>query len=70
MTERTVIFEFMQVGNSVKVTAMDPATLVEVSIIGPANAAQADLRAAALRKLNYVIKQKQKKAKDEGGLLV
>lgn len=55
---REVIFEFMQVGNSVKVTAMDPATLVEVSIVGPPTATETQLRATALRKLQYVLKRR------------
>ena len=50
-----VIFEFIQHGTSVKVTAMDPETLVEVSIVGPASAGQSVLRANALNKLKYVL---------------
>jgi len=50
-----VIFEFLQHGNSVKVTALDPDSLVEVSIVGPAGAGQAALKAAALNKLKYVL---------------
>ncbi len=58
-----VIFEFIQHGGSVKVTAMDPATLVEVSIVGPASAGQASLKATALAKLKYVLaKRRQEKA--------
>lgn len=52
---KEVIFEFVQHGSSVKVTAMDPETLVEVSIVGPASAGQAALRANALAKLKYVL---------------
>ncbi len=50
-----VIFEFYQVGNSVKVSAVDPASLVEVSIVGPATAPRAQLERTALRKLKYVL---------------
>jgi hypothetical protein len=53
-----VIFEFIQHGATVKVTAMDPQTLVEVSIVGPANAGQAALKAAALNKLKYVLSKR------------
>jgi hypothetical protein len=35
----------------VKITAIDSATAVEVSVMGPANAAQSDLERVALRKL-------------------
>lgn len=58
MRPREVIFEFQQIGNSVKVTAFDPATLVEVSIVGPTTATETQLRATALRKLEYVLKKK------------
>lgn len=52
---KEVIFEFVQHGTSVKVTAMDPETLVEVSIVGPASAGQATLKANALAKLKYML---------------
>ena len=54
-----VIFEFLQHGNTVKVTALDPDSLVEVSIVGPANAGQAALKAAALNKLKYVLAKRR-----------
>jgi hypothetical protein len=57
---REVLIEFHQVGNSVKVTAVDATTLVEVSIVGAANAGQELLKRMAVRKLDYVI-EKQKK---------
>ena len=41
--EREVYFEFIAIGNAVKVTAIDSLTGIEVSIMGPASAAQADL---------------------------
>jgi hypothetical protein len=65
MTQRAVIFEFTTIGNSVKVSAMDPETLVEVSIVGPAGAPQAHLRAAAVSKLNYVLTQMQKRGEGD-----
>src|SRR3546814_12628431 len=46
-----VIFEFVAVGNSVKVSAIDPATMLEVSIVGPVNAGEEALRRAARPKL-------------------
>jgi hypothetical protein len=48
---REVFFEFITIGTAVKVTAIDAATSTEVSIIGPASAAQADLERLALAKL-------------------
>src|SRR6185312_42699 len=38
---REIIFEFVRVGGSVKVTALDVASGVEVSIVGPASAGEA-----------------------------
>ncbi len=51
------IFEFHRVGAYVRVTAMDTATLTEITISGPATATQAQLQNLALRKLAYVIKK-------------
>jgi uncharacterized protein DUF6898 len=46
-----VYFEFTPIGRSVKVSAIDAATSIEVTVIGPATASQADLQRLALRKL-------------------
>jgi translation initiation factor 1 (eIF-1/SUI1) len=48
---REVYFEFIVIGAAVKVMAIDAATGTEVSVIGPASAAQADLERLALAKL-------------------
>jgi hypothetical protein len=48
---RDVFFEFIVIGATVKVTAIDSETATEVSIMGPANAAKSDLQKLALRKL-------------------
>jgi hypothetical protein len=56
---RQVLFEFTQIGNAVKVTALDSASLVEVSVMGPATASQAQMKAAALRKLEYMLAKKR-----------
>lgn len=57
LESREVIFEAVQIGRIVKVTAIDPETLVEVSIQGPAGGDPAALEAVALRKLAYVLKR-------------
>ncbi len=46
-----VYFEFTAIGASVKVVAIDAATGIEVAVVGPASAAQADLERLALHKL-------------------
>ncbi len=48
---REVLFEVIMMGNVAKVTAVDPETGLEVSIIGPANATPYTLKANAMRKL-------------------
>lgn len=53
MSEEGFIVEFHQVGNSVKVTAFDPASLTEVSIVGSPNATREQLAQLAVRKLLY-----------------
>jgi hypothetical protein len=51
-----VYFEFTPIGTSVKVAAIDAATGLEVSVIGPARASQADLQQLALQKLKARLK--------------
>jgi len=48
---REVYFEFTAIGRSVKVSAIDAATGLEVSVVGPASASRADLERLALQKL-------------------
>jgi hypothetical protein len=55
---RDVIVEFFPIGQYVKVSAMDTASLTEVSIQGPAGATEALLKANALKRLEYVLKKK------------
>lgn len=55
---REVYFELYPVGDSMKVSAIDSATGIEVSIVGPANLPQSELERVALNKLNYVMAQK------------
>ena len=54
-----VLIEFHQVGNAVKVSAIDPETLVEVSIVGAPGHGRSALEAAAIRKLEYVLEKRQ-----------
>jgi hypothetical protein len=51
----SVLFEFVVLGGSVKVTALDPVSGAEAVVVGPSGAAQADLRRLALRKLQTVL---------------
>lgn len=47
------IIEFTQIGNNVKVTAVDPKTLIEVSIVGGAQYSQEFLTRQAVKKLEH-----------------
>jgi len=55
------LVEFIQHGNSVKVSAVDPVTGREVSTIGPATASRAELTRLAVNKLKYVLSKELKK---------
>jgi len=49
------IIEFHRIGNAVKVTAMDPRTLTEVSMVGDPGAGEAELTRLVVRKLEYML---------------
>lgn len=49
------LVEFIQIGLSVKVSAIDPVTGREVSIVGPATASRYQLSQVAVNKLKYVL---------------
>jgi hypothetical protein len=53
-----ILIEFIVQGNVVKATAIDAASGIEASIVGPANAAREALSQAAVRKLKYVMEKK------------
>lgn len=48
---REVFFEFTVIGATVKATAIDAETGIEVSVVGPAAATRAHLQRLALAKL-------------------
>ena len=49
------IIEFHRIGNAVKVSAMDPVTLTEVSIVGAPSVGDAELTRLVVRKLEYMM---------------
>jgi hypothetical protein len=55
---REVLIEFMTVGNAVKVSAIDPVTGVEVSIVGSPSVGEETLKRNAINKLNYVLQKR------------
>jgi hypothetical protein len=61
------IIEFHRVGNAVKVTAFDPATLVEVSLQAPHSLGDTELTRLAVRKLEYVLAKRGIQGEPKGG---
>jgi len=56
--DREIFIEIVTAGTFAKVSAIDSETGTEVSITGPANADRSTLEAAAVQKLEYVLKKK------------
>lgn len=70
LDESEVLLEFHRLGNAVKVTAVDPRTLAEATIVGDPSLSEQALGRAAIRKLQYVIKRRaeaQGKARRDDG---
>ncbi len=55
------LIEFIALGNSVKVSALDPVTGIEVSIVGPVSASRHILTTHAVNKLE------RRLAREKGG---
>ena len=58
MTGKEIYVEFVVMGNTVKVTAIDSESGLEASVIGPAGAPRGAMAEAARRKLEYVAKKR------------
>ncbi len=57
-----VLIEMNQIGNQMKVTAIDPASMIEVSFIAPKNSLRTHIKQLAVSKLSYVIRKRQNRA--------
>lgn len=57
--ESEILLEFRQIGNSVKVTAVDTATLTGISIVGAASASEDTLKRTVVSKLKYVLEKQR-----------
>lgn len=55
-----VFFEFIPIGNFVKVTAIDPVTMTEVSIIANRNLSKELMKKNAINKLKWKIEKLMK----------
>lgn len=53
------IIEFQTIGQTVKVSAIDSATLTEISVVAPASATARQMTDAALKKLRYVLARRK-----------
>lgn len=49
---REVLFEITVLGSTAKVAAIDSATAIEVCVLGPAHAAEGELKRLAIAKLH------------------
>ena len=67
LDETGVLIEFHRLGNVVKVTAVDPESLLEASIVGDPAMSEASLAHAAIRKLRYVLERRRARDKAADG---
>jgi hypothetical protein len=57
--EHEVIFEFIRIGNAVKVTAVDVESGIEAVIVGDPAAGEPALKRLAKQKLDYVMAKRR-----------
>ena len=69
-TRGEVIIEFYRVGAFVKVSAVDTATFIEVSIVGDPACGEEALKRAVLQKLEYGMERRGKGTAQPGGIRV
>ena len=58
-TDDDYIIEFVTLGSAMKVTAIDPETMREVSMIGDPKLPRRELAKAAVEKLLYVLEKEK-----------
>ncbi len=58
---KEVLFETFSVGNSVKVSAIDPETNTEVCVVGSVHMTPYSLKVNALRKLEAAVRKQRKR---------
>ncbi len=57
MAKEGYLIEYIPSGRYIKVSAIDPRTGTEVSIVGDKKASQKELNRVVIQKLEYVLKQ-------------
>lgn len=58
--KKEYIVEYIALGNSMKVTAFDPETLKEVSVVVPPHMSKEESGQLAVRKLTYLLNKRKK----------
>lgn len=58
-----VLFEFHRIGHAVRVSALDPVSNTEVTVVAPQGQGQEALKRVALRKLSYVLAARSGRAR-------
>ena len=53
-----ILFEYIRQGAYVKVTAIEPETKIEASVVVPATLGEQQMQIQALQKLNYILRKK------------
>lgn len=61
------IIEFLSLGNALKVTAVDPETGHEVSLVGDPQTSRQELSRLAAIKLDYVLRKRKKPQSTDKG---
>lgn len=55
---REVLFEMVEVGHGLRVSAIDPVTRTEVTLVGDPRATDHEIKRVAVQKLWYAIQKK------------
>ena len=61
---REVLLEFHRMGQYIKVSAIDPVTNVETSIVGSPRVSEQELTRLAVRKLDFVLRKRRGSEED------
>lgn len=54
-----ILLEYVTIGSSTKVTALDQATLIEASVVVPHGTSEQDAAQLAVRKLKYRLRRQK-----------
>ena len=60
-----VLFEYISLGNAVKITAIDADSHIEAVVVAPLGLSETQMQKLALNKLNYIINNTTTKIVDK-----